>query len=339
MPVRIVEVARKAGVSTATVDRVLHGRSGHSTKSAQKVHRAIEELGYVARRLRQVSRRPSKIRILLVLPKLKNEFLRAIQSLSANAVEARTDHDLDLATREFDADVPFSAMKALRDISSEDADAVWLCACDGTGIRDEVDRLTEEGVKVITIASDIPSSRRYAYLGLDNVAAGRTAGRMISHFASSETGKVGLITGTNQLRDHVERIMGISQVLAMHSPHLELLSPEEGFGLNALNQTITEKLLRAHKDLVAIYALAGGNRGVIKALYDSPRRHEVSVVVHQLDSDTREALIDGSVDLVLHQDNQRMMQLVLDTTLDALEGEVKPRKPIPINLIVSENLP
>ena len=43
--VTIIDVARKAGVSKGTVDRVVHNRGEVSRKSAEKVRKAIEELG------------------------------------------------------------------------------------------------------------------------------------------------------------------------------------------------------------------------------------------------------------------------------------------------------
>ena len=44
--ITIIDVARKAGVSKGTVDRVVHNRGEVSKKSAEKVKKAIEELRY-----------------------------------------------------------------------------------------------------------------------------------------------------------------------------------------------------------------------------------------------------------------------------------------------------
>ena len=44
--VTINDVAKAAGVSKGTVDRVLHNRGEVSKKSKEKVLRVIEELGY-----------------------------------------------------------------------------------------------------------------------------------------------------------------------------------------------------------------------------------------------------------------------------------------------------
>lgn len=46
MKIRIVDIAKKAGVSVGTVDRKLHDRGRVSSKAAEKIEKAINELGY-----------------------------------------------------------------------------------------------------------------------------------------------------------------------------------------------------------------------------------------------------------------------------------------------------
>ncbi len=52
MPVTMSDVARHAGVSKATVSRVINARDGHaSQETIARVQQAIEELGYVPNRV------------------------------------------------------------------------------------------------------------------------------------------------------------------------------------------------------------------------------------------------------------------------------------------------
>ena len=44
--ITIADVAKLAGVSKGTVDRVLHDRGGVSRKSMEKIRQVIDELGY-----------------------------------------------------------------------------------------------------------------------------------------------------------------------------------------------------------------------------------------------------------------------------------------------------
>ena len=74
---RIVDVARRAGVSTATVSRVLNGKNVRPELAAL-VRTAVSELGYSPdRTARSLRRRHSEV-IALVLPDVENPFFTAV---------------------------------------------------------------------------------------------------------------------------------------------------------------------------------------------------------------------------------------------------------------------
>lgn len=80
---RLAEVARKVGVSEATVSRVLNGKPGVSESTRQAVLTALDVLGY---------ERPSKLRgerarlVGLVLPELQNPIFPAFAEVVGGAL-------------------------------------------------------------------------------------------------------------------------------------------------------------------------------------------------------------------------------------------------------------
>ena len=56
-------------------------------------------------------------------------------------------------------------------------DGVAVVALDHQSVRAAIDDLVAGGTFVVTLVSDVPGSRRHHYVGIDNVAAGRTAAR------------------------------------------------------------------------------------------------------------------------------------------------------------------
>ncbi|WP_166848542.1 LacI family DNA-binding transcriptional regulator [Isoptericola sp. BMS4] len=74
---RIVDVARRAGVSTATVSRVLNGKSVRPALAAA-VHDAVAELGYTPDRTARSLRRRHSETVALVLPDVENPFFTAV---------------------------------------------------------------------------------------------------------------------------------------------------------------------------------------------------------------------------------------------------------------------
>ncbi len=137
--------------------------------------------------------------------------------------------------------------------------AVLVMGLDHPLVRAAIDDLVMEGTTVITLVSDVPSSQRAHYVGIDNVAAGRTAGCLLGRFAGAGGGaingatngngprKVGIVLGSHALRDHAERLFGFQQVLAAEHPQLTLLAPLEGHDDSVRTRQLVSNLLKREK--------------------------------------------------------------------------------------------
>lgn len=74
----INDVAAKAGVSVATVSRVINGNTKVSPETAEKVRQAIAELNYRPNLLGRALRKTKSERILVLLPNIANPFYAEI---------------------------------------------------------------------------------------------------------------------------------------------------------------------------------------------------------------------------------------------------------------------
>ncbi|OYX18273.1 MAG: hypothetical protein B7Z04_12630 [Rhodobacterales bacterium 32-66-9] len=79
------DIAREAGVSLATVDRVLNARPGVRDKTIRAVNEAISRLGYVRDLTAANLARGRNYRVAVVLPDTESQF---IQSLAKSLAEA-----------------------------------------------------------------------------------------------------------------------------------------------------------------------------------------------------------------------------------------------------------
>ncbi|WP_417509790.1 LacI family DNA-binding transcriptional regulator [Microbacterium sp.] len=149
--VSIDEVARKAGLSTATVSRALSGRGYVSTSSREKVHLAAEELGYV------VSSRASSLasgrtrNIGVVVPFLDRWFFSTVLSGVSSAL-MRHGYDITLYNITADQDVRKDVFEtALR---RQRVDAVIAVSIELN--EHETARLLALGLPVIAIGGPNP---------------------------------------------------------------------------------------------------------------------------------------------------------------------------------------
>jgi LacI family transcriptional regulator len=224
----------------------------------------------------------------------------------------------------------------------QSCDCAVIVASEDPEIVAAVDAATRRGIVVMTLVSDLPGSGRRHFIGIDNVAAGRTAGNLLGRFVGAgRDGRVGVVLGSHALRDHAERLFGFQQVLAAEHPRLKLLAPIEGHDDSAETQPLVARLLRRERELVALYSIGAGNRGIRAALDASGRAGDIVWVCHELTPHARRDLLDGVAAAVINQDAGHEVRSAIRVALAQLSGErlVAEQERIRIDIFVKDNLP
>lgn len=338
---RVEDVARLAGVSTATVDRVLNQRPGVRPATVQRVLKAAGELGYVMEGALPASAlRP--LRLAFLLPAGNNRFLGLLGRLIAGSQDQLASFNMRARVEHIESFKPELLAHELRRIGRE-VDGVAFMALEHPTVREAVDALAERGVPSVTLISDIANTARAAYVGLDNRAAGRTAGQLIARFIGprrAKVAKVAMIAGSLSYRAHEEREMGFLHLFEELYPDIQVVGLREGHDDEAKNYRQTKTLLGQHPDLAGIYNIGGGPEGIARALKEAGRQ-DVVFVGHGLTPETRGLLVDGTMDAVITQQPlATLMSCVsifanLRAGRPAAEGTARPG----IEIVLRENLP
>lgn len=337
---RIVDVARRAGVSTATVDRVLNRRPGVRAMTQQRVLAAASELDYMPAENLLAAMRPKPMRLLFLLPAGTNRFLSTLGQLIARSDGRLAPFNVRCQVDTIKSFNPELLARRLWQ-SRDKAEGIAFMALEHPVVREAVDKLAEHGVPTVTLISDILNARRAAYIGLDNRSIGRTAGYLIARFLGERAAKVAMIAGSRSYRAHEEREMGFLHVFEELFPSIKVVGLREGHDDADRNYRQTRMLLNQHPDLAGIYNIGGAADGVARALKEMNRERDVVFIGHGLTSDTRGFLLDRTMDAVITQNQlNTMMSCVsifdnLRAGRTAMHGIEAPRSEI----IFRENIP
>ncbi|MGY4301135.1 LacI family transcriptional regulator [Bradyrhizobium sp. i1.4.4] len=242
-----------------------------------------------------------------------------------------------VATDVFDPSVLAASLEAL----SGDYDGVAVVALDHPGVRAAINDLVDAGTRVVTLVSDVPSSRRHHYVGIDNIAAGRTAGALVGRLVGQRSGKVAIVAGSQGLRDHSERIFGFSQVMASEFPDLSVLPVLEGRDEDGRSEQVLAQLLGRHADIVGLYNVGAGTQGVATALSDAGRGKQVVFVGHDVTVLTRRLLLQGVMDAAISQNPGHEARAAVRVLLALARGEpiLREQEKIRIDIVMRDNLP
>ncbi|GHC75580.1 LacI family DNA-binding transcriptional regulator [Limoniibacter endophyticus] len=335
----IADIARAAGVSTATVDRVLNGRSGVRAPTLKRVMDAAFSLGYVDETTTSESTSRT-LRISFLLPEGTNRYLGMLGRMIVEQSAALAKQGIKPVVeyiKSFSPEILASAL--IR--HGKQSDGICFMALEHPAVREAVNTLAERGIPTVTIISDLGNAARSFYLGLDNRSAGRLAGDLIARFLGLQPAKVAMIAGSLSYRAHEEREMGFLHIMQEMHPQIEVVGLREGHDDEAMNYRQMRMLLSQHPDLKGIYNIGGGASGVGRALKDAMRAEDVVFIGHGLTPDTRAYLIDGTMDAVITQnpgDTIARAAIIFTRLLLAREGAPLV-EPLRSEVIFRENLP
>ncbi|WP_369135191.1 LacI family DNA-binding transcriptional regulator [Modestobacter sp. I12A-02662] len=297
-PYPIRQIARQAGLSEATVDRVLNRRGGVRQSTVDEVHRAIAELHRQRSQLR-LTGRTFFLDLVVDAPARFSSAVRVALESQLPLVRPAT-----FRARFHLADGPPVAelARTLDGIAQRGSQGVVLKAPDHPLVSAAVERLADAGIPVVTLVTDLPTSRRIAYVGLDNRAAGATAAYLLDQWVP-DAGAVLVTRGSGSFRGEDDREMGFRATTRRLRPGRRQVDLVDVTGDDEVLRGLVRDALAADPDLCAVYSMyaSGGNAATVAAFADAGRNCR-AFVAHDLDAENLALLQEGRLSAVLHHD-------------------------------------
>lgn len=334
------DIARAAGVSLATVDRVLNGRPGVRAKTVLAVQDAVLRLGYVRDIAAANLARQRRYRMIAAIPQSDSQFIttlvQALKDAAQTAAMART----ELEFLRYPAEDTHFLAAALAQHAQRDVAGVALMAPETPVLRDAVNMLKDKDIPLVTMVSDLPSTARDHFVGIDNRAAGRTAGVLMGRFLAGQSAQVMVLVPSMLLRDAIDRRHGFDQVLQAEFPQIEALPTLETHGADTTLRAAVRAQLDSARHVRGIYVLGSGHRALAATLADLGLTGRLVVIGHELTPFTRQALMAGHLDAIITQNPGHLARSVLRVLrakadkmpIDAAQERLR------IEILIKENL-
>jgi LacI family transcriptional regulator len=295
------DLAEAAGVSLATVDRVLNERPGVRKKTVDAVKSAIQRIGFERNQVAATLARKKGYRLGFVLPKDGDEFLAEIMERIREINRAGRAEMFSVKTIRIDEHNPHKAAESLSRLNAEDFDGIAIMAPETPQIRDAIRRMRERGIFIIPFVSNQQNDENDVFVGIDNRAAGATAGRLMGCFTQSKSGVVAVITDTVQARDSLERRLGFDDVINRDFLNLKVLPTLETYADQDRTYRIIETIIANQPSLVGIYMMGSEARVPIEVMSQFKTDKALITIAHERTPSTVAALKEQKLDALVAQ--------------------------------------
>lgn len=335
----IPDLAAAAGVSIATVNRILAGAQNVRPQTRALVQEAAERIGFYglgAIQSRVAAARP-RLRLGALLLQPHRPFYRNIAAALREAAPGFADAEIDMRIEFLDDLSPQNIADHAQALAAE-CQAICIVSAVHPTVTEAVTAIQARGVTVFALVAPLSTTGQVPYIGLDNWKLGRMGAWVFDHLVRSP-GKIGLLVGSPRYRNQEMTEAGFRSYLREYAPGFVLLDALSTFESADVAQDATERLLAAHPDLVGLYVNGGGVTGAIAAVRQAGLSGKVVMVGHDLTSVTRGALLDGTMAMILSHPLKLMAEEAIAAMVSSCTAQTGNQTSIvPFEVYTRENL-
>lgn len=324
--VTITEIAKLAGVSRGTVDRVIHGRGNVNPEVANRIKQLIKEHGYIPNKAsRALLANKKKIKLGILLFGAENPFFDdVIKGVSIKKNEY-LDSGIQIITNRI-KDINAQEMADAIDSQMEEGiSGLVISPVENSHLISKINELINKGIPVVTTNTDLPCIPRLAYVGSDYYLCGKTAGGLMNLITGGKC-TVGIITGSKEVLCHSRRVSGFLDVCGKRYPDIAVADVSENFDDDGISFRVTESLLRKHPEINALFLAASGVNGACDAVKSLGRDKTIKIISFDDVPNTRKLVKDGVIAATICQEPVKQGSLPVEILYEYLVNGIKPAK-------------
>ncbi len=300
----MIDVARLANVSTATVSRVIQNPETVKEKTRTKVLKAIDELNYQPNILARYFRRTETKTILVMVPSIANNvFPQMIEGIDLVANQSGYKVLLGNTNQE-----PDKAYSYIEELKQKQVDGMILLTT-----RLDYQIISELGDDYpVVLTSDYIEGLTAPTVAIDNISSARVA---VEHLLQLGHQRVGIITGPLDIPLSRDRLKGYRQALLERDIGVESVLIQEGSHSYESGYNQMQKFLALDKSPTAIFAANDTMAmGAIKAVKAHGLRVPEDVAVVGFDNIQFSAIFEPALTTIAQpfiEMGKRSMELLL----------------------------
>lgn len=340
----VKEIARRANVSIATVDRVIHNRRGVSDATRKKINEIIEEIGFQPNILasRLASRKINRFAVLIPNAN-ETDYWEAPRKGIERAYNEFKQYGIQLELFLFDLNDKQSFKKQAKAVLAGEFHGVVLAP----SFVDEARKFTAacelDKLPYVFINSDVPDAKALAYIGPHLFKSGCLAGQLVRY--GLKHGKVLVVNISREIDAYhhllrkEEGFRAYIDATNKEGNHIDIAKIDI---TNTTDKAVGEalgKVMNQYPDLTAFFVTNSRVRSVAKYLRKQSATHLI-LVGYDLIAENIDYLKDGTIDFLIGQKPEEQGYAGVTALFQhiVMGKDVTKEQYMPIDIITSENV-
>lgn len=341
--IRIKDIAKKAGVSAGTVDRVIHNRYGVSMSSKKKVEEILRQMDYKPNMYASALATNKVYNMACLLPKHTDEdYWFYVETGMKHSVKQYNDFNVNLKPFYYDQYDKEAFTIAGTEMMEYNPDGVIIAPASEQETAPIVAELKKNNIPYVFIDSNIESLEPLTFYGQDSHKSGYFAARILSMIA--ERNKPAVIfrliyEGRLASNQQINREAGFREYISHNCPDMKLYvldflinNPEE-------NENIMNDFFMNHPEVKC--GITFNSKAYIVGEYMTKMgRDDFNLIGYDMLERNIQCVMRGSVDFIIAQQPSMQGGECVKALFDhiILKKNIKPRNYVPITLISKENI-
>lgn len=342
--VTIKDIAKRAGVSVGTVDRVLHNRPNVSKSSLEKVKKVLETINYEPNAYASAMAANRHCTFYLLLPKQESEdYWAEVEEGAMNAVETHRDFKINVRTIRYNRFREDSFHDACRQCMAKKPDGVIIVPATLDSTRSFTDKLHDLDIPFIFLDANVPDLKPLAFYGQDSFCSGLFAAKMMMLIAGKEQ-EIMLMkqtkNGSIASRQQYNREVGFRHYMSEHHPEIKIIELDLPMEEDSkVHNDLLEQFFKDHPHTHHCITFTSKAYIVGEFILHNNRRN-IQIMGYDMIEKNAECVRQGSISFLIAQHGYMQGYNCVDALFRAiiLKHEVNPVNYMPIELLTKENI-
>ena len=342
--ITIKDIAARAGVSTGTVDRVLHKRPNVSKSALEKVNKALEELDYRPNMYASALAYNKTYNFYIVLPKHEQDaYWDEIEEGAQACTDFRRDFGITLNFIYYERFNNAAFTRMVRELFTAKIDGVIIVPTTLEQTARFTEKLTERQIPYVLLDSYMPDLKPLSFFGQDSFASGYFAGKMMMLIAAKEK-EIAIVKQTRDgkvgSKQQANRETGFRHYMMDHFPDITIT--EVYLPLDEEHKEydgILEKFFQEHTKIHHCITFNSKAHLVGEFLQKTNRRN-IQIMGYDMVPKNEECIRQGSISFLIAQHAYQQGYASVDALFNAIvmKREVNPVNYMPIEILTKENV-